>query len=217
MCATLWDLLGSACYCHFFRRLSKNKHRALSTPGYLLSILQELLYDPRALTEMAEAMQVRKTINEPNRYVVRDQRKKGSENCHCVSNSKSRCFCLRRVEVHTYKDMTTHDCQVANTEQDNVNVRARRSNVSTGLERQGVLMWKLPVNSRQCRPVLKFVSFQAGFIPLAVPECVTCRWGRRWGETGEFFENQYGTSRASANVNRHSSTRKNWGITWILV
>jgi len=34
---------------------------ALSTPGYLLALLRELSHVPRALTEIAEGKQVRKT------------------------------------------------------------------------------------------------------------------------------------------------------------
>ena len=50
-------------------------HGAPSTPGYLLALVRELLKCPRALTEIAQAKQVRKTNQTSMLYP-----KKGSEN-----------------------------------------------------------------------------------------------------------------------------------------
>ena len=70
---------------------------ALSTPGYLLALLQELSHVPRGLTEIAEAKQVRKT--NLNIFLVPSQ-KKGWKIDNHVSILRTRGFLFQGVQVH---------------------------------------------------------------------------------------------------------------------
>jgi hypothetical protein len=60
---------------------------APSTPGYLLALLRELLHVPRALTEIAEAKQVRKANQS---RIFHQFKKRGPKVDSHVSNLRSR-------------------------------------------------------------------------------------------------------------------------------